>query len=60
MKKEELFSFIKKFDKIDSIPLTTVLEGLNELTLKEHKLFMVLVNYKNGDDFLKKIINGEV
>lgn len=60
MKKEEIFSFVKKFNNIDSIPLTTVVEGLNKLSPKEHKLFMLLVNYKNGDDFLKKVKNGEV
>lgn len=60
MKKEEIFSFVKKFNSIDSVPLSTVIEGLNNLSPKEHKLFMLLVNYKNGDDFLKKVKNGEV
>lgn len=60
MSKDELFTFVSKFNALNSISISTVLDGLHKLPTKDHELFMLLVNYKNGADFAKKLKNGEV
>lgn len=60
MSNEELFSFIKNFNNSNAIPLSTITQGMKILSKKDQKLFMLLVNYKNGEDFLNKLNNGEV
>lgn len=60
MSNEELFSFIKNFNNSNPIPLSTITQGINVLSKKDQKLFMLLVNYKNGNDFLNMLNNGEV
>ena len=60
MNKDELFTFVSEFNALNTISLNTVLEGLNKLPAKDHELFMLLVNYKKGEDFAKKLKSGEV
>lgn len=60
MTKNELFEFIKKFNKVGAILPDTVIDGLKQLDKEDHELFMLLVNYKNGKDFKNKLDNGEI
>ena len=60
MSNEELFTFVKNFNKSGSIPMETITKGINVLPKCDQELFMLLVNYKNGKDFLNKLNNGEV
>lgn len=60
MNNEELFSFVKKFNQSGAIPMETITKGIKILQKSDQELFMILVNYKNGKDFLNKLNNGEV
>ncbi|MBE7074517.1 MAG: hypothetical protein E7376_00835 [Clostridiales bacterium] len=60
MTKKELFSFISEFNKLDAISSDTIIEGLSILPEKDHSLFMLLVNYKNGNDFKNKLKAGKI
>ena len=55
MKKKELFDFVRDFNKIKTIPQSTIMEGLRYLPQEDHKLFMAIVNLKNGDKFRELI-----
>ena len=55
MKKNELFSFIRKFNEAGSIEPSITLEGLKTLPEEDHELLMLLVNYKNGEEFIKNL-----
>ena len=60
MKKSELYDFIRKFNAIEYINKRIVEDGLKVLDNDERKLLMLLVNFKNGEDFVKKLKNGEI
>ena len=60
MDKKDLFTFVKKFNKTAGISENTVIEGLKTLPQEDHELFMMLVNYKNGDEFKKRLRSGEI
>ena len=60
MKKSELYDFIRKFNAIEYINKRIVEDGLKVLDNDERKLLMLLVNFKNGEEFVKKLKNGEI
>lgn len=60
MNKNDIFSFIKKFNSFDAIPNDIIIEAMNKLSGKDIELFMLLVNYKNGKDFAQKLKNGVI
>lgn len=60
MNNDDLFTFVKNFNKSGAIPMETITKGINVLPKSDQELFMLLVNYKNGKDFLNKLNNGEV
>lgn len=51
MEKKVLYDFVKKFNKSKGITNDTILDGLKTLPKEDHELFMMLVNYKNGNAF---------
>lgn len=57
---KELIEFIENYDKQKPLSLNEILNFLKRLPESEHKIFLEFVNLKNGEDFLKKIKNGEV
>ena len=58
MKKKELFDFVRDFNKVGPIPQSTIMEGLRYLPQEDHKLFMAIVNLKNGEKF-KELIDKD-
>ena len=60
MTREELLNFVRNFNQSGPISMASIAECLKALPKKDHKLFMLLVNYKNGNDFAKKIKNGDL
>lgn len=60
MKREELVSFVKSFNKIKVVSNATIANCLPELNDAEKDLFLLLVNYKNGQAFKKKLEEGEI
>lgn len=60
MTKQELFDFIKKFNKLESISDAVILEGLKKLSPEEQKVFIMLVNFKNGASFKDSLNEGEI
>lgn len=60
MTSSDLISFVHNFNKINSVSLQTINEALTKLPAKDHELLMLLVNYKNGADFLKKLKGGKI
>lgn len=60
MTKQELFDFIKKFNKLESISDAVILEGLKKLSPEEQKVFIMLVNLKNGASFKDSLNEGEI
>ena len=60
MDKEEIFTFVRKFNSQSAIPTELIYSALKELNDQEQELLMVLINYKNGKDFSEKLENGEI
>lgn len=60
MTKQELFDFVRKFNKLESISDAVILEGLKKLSPEEQKIFMMLVNFKNGSAFKDCLDAGEI
>ena len=60
MTKNELISFVKKFNQAKAIPMNIVMDGLKELSPSDHELFFLLINYKNEQDFKNKLEGGEI
>ena len=60
MTEDTLFSFVKSFNSAGVIPDSTIENGINQLSKEEIKLFMMLVNYKNSNEYNKKIESGEI
>ncbi|MBQ8451459.1 MAG: hypothetical protein IJ538_01620 [Clostridia bacterium] len=60
MESKKLFNFIEEFNKEPVVDTETILNGLKTLTGEDRQLFMLLVNYKNGKEFLKKLDGGEI
>ena len=60
MEKKELFDFVKKFNKISHVSDDTIIDGLKTLPEKDHELFMLLVNYKNGIEFKNSLKDGQI
>lgn len=60
MKKEDLFKFVQEFNSMRPISFKTIMEGVEKLPEKDQELFMLLVNYKNGKDFEKKLNKGDI
>lgn len=60
MTQNELLNFVKDFNQAKPILLQDVVDSLKKLDKKHHELYLLLVNYKNGKDFAKKITNEEI
>lgn len=60
MKRDELVSFVKKFNKVKVVSPSTILKCMDELDDAEKELFLLLVNFKNGQSFKKKLEEGEI
>lgn len=60
MTREELLKFVQDFNQSGPISMASIAECLKALPKKDHRLFLLLVNYKNGNDFSKKIKNGDL
>ena len=60
MKREDLVSFVKKFNKVKVVPTNTITKCLAELNDSEKELFLHLVDFKNGSLFKKKLEEGEI
>lgn len=59
MKNENLYKFIKEFNKSEAFTTNDIMEGLKSLPEEDHELFMMLVNYINGRDFKNKLSKGD-
>lgn len=57
---EQFINFVHTFNQVSCVTLETIEQGLSKLPQKDHELFMLLVNYKNGNDFLKKLKEGKI
>ena len=55
MKREDLLKFVTQFNKAKPLTNSEILECLKLLPEEDHQLFIYLVNYKNGSDFVKKV-----
>ena len=51
---------IKKFCKQNSLPGDLIYDGMQQLDEQEQQLLSVLINYKDGKEFLYKLKNGEI
>lgn len=60
MDKQELISFVSKFNSSEPISLNEVLYAIKHVSAKDQELLMLLINYKNGKDFVKKLKDGEI
>lgn len=60
MQFNDLINFVKDFNNSPPISSDNIILGLSNLQEKDHKLFMLLVNYKNGNDFLNKLKEGKI
>lgn len=60
MEKKDLISFVKNFCSSETISMQTVIQVIKELSPKEKELFVSLVNFKNGKDFMEKLKNGSI
>ena len=59
MKKEEIINFIKKFNEEPPFTFDMIHECTDLLSDDDLKLFIVLSNFKNGNDFKRKFKGGK-
>ena len=60
MSNQDIFDFIKKFNALPTIQPDLIYSAVKELDDQEQELLMVLINHKNGKEFLEKLDNGEI
>lgn len=58
MNKEDIVKFVKEFNKSKAMSTNDIVECLKKLPKKDHELFIMMVNYKNGKDFLGYVSQG--
>lgn len=60
MTNKQLFEFVQELTRAKPFSLQTIKQGLKQLPPTCHELFLLLINHKNGKDFLTKLNNGEI
>ena len=60
MTRNEIVTFIKNFNREQAFSSEFIVDVMRSLSKEEGEIFMQLVNYKNGKDFLKKLNSGEI
>lgn len=59
MNKEDIVKFVKEFNKSKALSTNDIVECLKNLPKEDHELFIMMVNYKNGKDFLSYVPKGD-
>lgn len=59
MNKEDIIKFVKEFNKSKALSTNDIVECLKKLSKEDHELFIMMVNYKNGKDFLSYVQKGD-
>lgn len=60
MTTNELITIVKKINDSKPFTLDKVVLSLNSLRPQDHELLSLIVNYKNSNDFEKKLKKGEI